>query len=59
MILDFHLRGEQAILEEDHPELAEKAKRYLGFELYYEMSKFNKKPMTEDMQEFKILMTKS
>lgn len=38
IILDYHLRGEQHDLEKEHPELAEKAKKYLGFELYYELS---------------------
>jgi hypothetical protein len=35
MILDYHLRGEQQELETEHSELAVKAKKYLGFELYY------------------------
>ena len=45
MILDYHLRGEQQILEEDHKELAEKAKKYLGFEMYYDLTKYNGKPL--------------
>lgn len=27
IILDYHLRGEQTVLEKEHPELAEKAKK--------------------------------
>ena len=42
LILDYHLRGEQEVLEKDHPELAEQAKKYLGHELYYELSKEDK-----------------
>jgi hypothetical protein len=38
IIIDYHLRGEQQELEKEHAELAEKAKKYLGFELYYELS---------------------
>ena len=38
IIIDYHLRGEQAELEKEHPEIAEKAKKYLGFEFYYELS---------------------
>jgi hypothetical protein len=38
IILDYHLRGEQQDLEKDHPELAELSKKYLGYELYYELS---------------------
>lgn len=39
IILDYHLRGEQDELEKEHPELAETAKKYLGFELYYDAAK--------------------
>jgi hypothetical protein len=38
MILDYRLRGEEANLEKEHSDLAEKAKKYLGYELYYELS---------------------
>lgn len=38
IILDYHLRGEQSELEKDHPELAEIAKKYLGFEMYHELA---------------------
>jgi hypothetical protein len=38
VILDYHLRGQQAELEKEKPELADKAKKYLGYELYYNMS---------------------
>jgi hypothetical protein len=46
-------------LEEDHKELAEKAKKYLGFELYYELSKYNGKPLEETDVLYKELLTKS
>ena len=45
MILDYHLRGEQDVLEKENSELADKAKKYLGFELYYELSKDIGKPL--------------
>jgi hypothetical protein len=45
IILDYHLRGEQIELEKEHPELAEMAKKYLGFELYYELSSQEGKPL--------------
>ena len=38
IILDYHLKGEQSELEKEFPELADKAKKYLGFEFYYELS---------------------
>lgn len=55
IIIDYHLRGEQAELEKEHPEVAEKAKKYLGFEMYYELSGKNK-PLGADTEEFKFLM---
>jgi hypothetical protein len=58
IIIDYHLRGEQAELEKEHPDVAEKAKKYLGFEMYYELSGKNK-PLSPDTEEFKFLMQKS
>lgn len=49
------MRGEQAELEKEHPEVAEKAKKYLGFELYYELSNKNK-PLEPESPEFKNLI---
>lgn len=54
IILDYHLRGEQDEMEKEHPELAEKAKKYLGFELYYDAVK---PEMGSDS--FKTIMAKS
>eukprot|EP00349_Pseudokeronopsis_sp_Brazil_P010353 CAMPEP_0202980302 /NCGR_PEP_ID=MMETSP1396-20130829/86256_1 /ASSEMBLY_ACC=CAM_ASM_000872 /TAXON_ID= /ORGANISM="Pseudokeronopsis sp., Strain Brazil" /LENGTH=67 /DNA_ID=CAMNT_0049720199 /DNA_START=1250 /DNA_END=1453 /DNA_ORIENTATION=- len=45
MIIDFHLKGEQNVLEEEFPELVEKAKKFLGFELYFELTKFTGEPI--------------
>jgi len=56
IILDYHLRGEQEELEKEHPELAEKAKKYLGFELYYSQPEEGK-PL-KDTQTFKRIMVK-
>lgn len=54
IILDYHLRGEQYELEKEHPELAEIAKKYLGFELYYELSaKEHDKPLATESNEYK------
>lgn len=56
IILDYHLRGEQDELEKEHPELAEKAKKYLGFELYYSQPEEGK-PL-KDTSTFKSIMEK-
>ena len=54
IILDYHLRGEQAQLEAEHTELAEFAKKYLGYELYYELSaQAAGKPLPVDSPGFK------
>ena len=60
IIIDYHLRGEQAELEKDHPEIAEKAKKYLGSEFYYELSTHEaNKALDPESQSFKALMVKS
>ena len=38
MIIDYHLRGEHEKLEEQFPELAEKSKKFLGYELYTDLA---------------------
>ena len=38
MIIDYHLRGEQQRLEREFPEIAKKAKKFLGYEMYFELS---------------------
>jgi len=38
MIIDYHLRGDQKKLEQDFPEIAKKAKKFIGYELYFDMS---------------------
>lgn len=54
IILDYHLRGEQADLEKEHPELAELAKKYLGYELYYALSEVSTAgPLPMDSSLFK------
>ena len=60
IVLDYHLRGEQEILEKEHPELAEMAKKYLGYELYYELSsQAGGKPLGNDSPGFKEIMKKA
>ena len=56
MILSFHFRGEQDEFEKEFPELVSKAKKYLGYELYYALAPFetgNKKlnPESKDPRE--------
>ena len=36
IIMDYHFKGEQAEMEQEMPELKEKAKKLLGYELYYQ-----------------------
>ena len=38
MIIDYHLRGDQSRLEEEFPDIAKKAKKFLGYETYFELS---------------------
>ena len=38
MIIDYHLRGDQRRLEEEFPDIAKKAKKFLGYETYFELS---------------------
>lgn len=38
MIIDYHLRGEQSRLEEEFPKIAKKAMKFLGYEMYFELS---------------------
>lgn len=59
LILDYHLRGEQANLENEYPELAEKAKKYLGYELYYALTKEDGKHINKDSKDYKMLMAMS
>lgn len=35
MIIDYHLRGDQSRLEEEFPDIAKKAKKFLGYETYF------------------------
>lgn len=46
-------------MEKEHPDLAEKAKKYLGFELYYELTKESGKPLAKDNPFFEPLMKMS
>lgn len=47
------------MLEKEHPELVDKAKKYLGFEFYYELTKDQGKPLNKDSKAFKEIMTMS
>ena len=38
VIIDFHLRGEQAKMEEKYPKLVKKAQKFLGMQAYFDLS---------------------
>jgi hypothetical protein len=38
VIIDFHLKGEHERLDKEYPELADKAKKFLGYEIYTELA---------------------
>lgn len=38
IIIDFHLRGEQDIFEQEYPHLKKKAEKLLGYEFYFKLS---------------------
>jgi len=40
-ILSYHFRGEQDQFEQQFPDLVAKAKKYIGFELYFALSPFS------------------
>lgn len=58
IILDYHMRGEQDILEDEDHDLSEKAKKYLGSEMYYELGNSTGKQLTKSDPHFKWLMKK-
>ena len=60
MIIDYHLRGEQHILEQEFPDIAKKAKKFLSYEVYFELSKSQKPgtPMTPEDPFYDLLMEK-
>ena len=37
IIIDYHIMGKQEKLETDYPHLIKKAKKFLGFESYFEL----------------------
>lgn len=46
-------------MEKEHPELTEKAKKYLGYELYYELTKEAGKQLTPENPLYNTLMQMS
>lgn len=57
IILDYKLRGETAQLETEHPELAEFAKKYLGLEMYSDLTmQANGKPLAIDSTGYKQIL---
>lgn len=55
LILDFHFRGEQDVFEAEFPHLKEKALKYLGAPLYYDLSPFCGTPVPKDSVEYEKL----
>ena len=56
MIIDFHFRGEQDILEKNHPQLREQALKMLGPVLYYDLTATCGKPLPKSSPYYKQLM---
>ncbi len=52
IILDFHFRGEQDVFEAEYPHLKEKATKYLGHSLYYDLSPFCGKSLPKESEMF-------
>lgn len=38
VIIDYHLRGEQAKMEQDYPVLVKKAQKFLGMQAYFDLT---------------------
>lgn len=59
MIIDYHLRGQQEQLLIDFPHIKEKAKKFLGFEVFYELgSQPQGIALTEDDAYWPVLLNK-
>jgi len=60
MIIDYHLRGDQKKLEKDFPEIAKKAKKFIGYESYFDMSvtQISGVPMSPNDPHYSTLMEK-
>ena len=60
MIIDYHLRGEQRRLEQEFPAIAKKAKKFLGYEMYFELSinQIPNVPMSPQHRNYEFLMNK-
>ena len=48
IILDFHFRGEQDVFEAEFPHLKEKAIKFLGAVLYYDLSPYSGKAIPKE-----------
>lgn len=55
-ILDYHFKGQQDVFEEKHPELKEKALKFLGPVLYYELSSTCGKPLSAESKLYTQLL---
>lgn len=50
IILDYHLRGEQDLFEQEYEHLKQKAEKMLGYPTYFALSSLTGTPVTEDNQ---------
>lgn len=48
MVLSYHFRGEQDQFEKQFPDMVAKAKKYIGFELYFALSPFGGKQLNKE-----------
>ena len=60
VIIDFHLRGEQAKMETQYPKLIKKAQKFLGMQAYFDLtvSQIKGMPMSSNDPYFDMLMKK-
>ena len=60
IIIDYHLKGEHDLLKEQFPHLEEKAKKFLGYETYFDLSVApDGVPMSSNDPYYALLMKKS
>lgn len=56
VIVDFHFKGEQDTFEQEYPHLIEKAKKLIGFDLYFALSSQCGSPLDANSDEYKRLI---
>lgn len=60
VIIDYHLQGQQAKMEETHPHLVKKAQNFLGMQVYFDLSvsQINGVPMSAADPHYTMLIKK-